>query len=84
MEQFVAQLNADKTMRVKIIGYASGSADQSNLALRTSFGRAVKVRRFFVDRNITDNRIDVKALGNKSTSGVPDRVDVSVNKGGNS
>jgi outer membrane protein OmpA-like peptidoglycan-associated protein len=82
LQAIADSLAADKTSKVNISAYASGTEDQVALALRTSFGRAVKIRKFFIDRNISEDRINVKALGNKSTSGVPDRVDVSVGKSG--
>ena len=67
---------ADKTKVLNIIAYASGTAEQAGAATRTSLARGLAVRRFFLDRNIDRERINVRPLGNKSTEGVPDRVDI--------
>jgi len=67
---------ANKTKVLNIIAYASGTAEQAGAATRTSLARGLAVRRFFLDRNIDRERINVRPLGNKSTEGVPNRVDI--------
>jgi outer membrane protein OmpA-like peptidoglycan-associated protein len=62
--------------RLQIIAYASGSADQSSAARRLSLKRALTVREFLIERGVRSTRMDVRALGNQSGEGPPDRVDI--------
>jgi hypothetical protein len=74
------RLTADKTLTLNILAFASGTPDQAGQSTRTSLARGLNVRRFFLDRNISRERINVRPLGNKSAEGLPDRVDLFLDK----
>lgn len=76
LQAIASAMSKDKSKVLNIIAFASGAADQAGAATRTSLARGLAVRRFFLDRNIDRERINVRPLGNKSTDGVPDRVDI--------
>lgn len=80
LQSVADKLAADKSLMLNIVSYASGTSEQAGQATRTSLARGLGVRRFFLDRNIARERINVRPLGNKSDAGVPDRVDVFLDK----
>lgn len=70
-------MKADGQLRVQLLAYATGPADQANQARRISLARAIAVRSYLIEQGVGSSRIDVRALGNRSESGGPlDRVDV--------
>lgn len=71
-------LKADSSKSVQIFAYASGTEEQTSQAKRTSLGRALSARRYFTEQGIDSSRIELKALGNNASSGVPDRVDIVI------
>jgi outer membrane protein OmpA-like peptidoglycan-associated protein len=64
--------------RAQIIAYAAGTADQSSAARRLSLKRALGVREYLISKGIRSQRMDLRALGNESGEGPPDRVDVVI------
>ena len=85
LDAIATQLNSNKNARITVISYASGTPDQSSQAKRTALARAFEIRKYFLEHGIAKDRLDdIKPLGNKSTSGVPDRVDLIVEKTGRS
>jgi outer membrane protein OmpA-like peptidoglycan-associated protein len=73
----IAAMKADEQLRVQLVAYASGTADQANQARRLSLSRAIAVRSYMIEQGVRGTRIDVRALGNRTDSGgPPDRVDV--------
>ncbi len=62
--------------RAQIIAYAAGSSDQSSAARRLSLKRALSVREYLIAKGIRSQRMDLRALGNESGEGPPDRVDI--------
>jgi len=70
-------LKTDQQLKVQLMAYASGTADQAGQARRISLSRAIAVRSYLIEQGVNSMRIDVHALGNKTDSGGPlDRVDV--------
>jgi outer membrane protein OmpA-like peptidoglycan-associated protein len=60
---------------VRIVAYASGTAEESSVARRTSNARALQIRAFLIDKGVNAESINVQAFGNK----VPeDRADIFV------
>lgn len=80
LQALADRLSADKSLTLNIVSYASGTSDQAGQSTRTSLARGLAVRRFFLDRNIPRERINVRPLGNKADAGVPDRVDLFLDK----
>lgn len=78
LDSLARDIKTDRALRVQLAAYANGESESSTKARRTSLSRALAVRGFLIDRGIAASRIDVRALGNTSTSGEADRVDVVV------
>ncbi len=64
--------------RAQIVAFAAGSSDQSSAARRLSLKRALGVREFLISKGIRSQRMDIRALGNESGEGPPDRVDIVI------
>lgn len=74
----MGRLAKDASLRVQLMAYADGDNDGANKARRLSLSRALAVRAYLIDNEITSTRMDVRALGNRSDDGPADRVDVVV------
>lgn len=64
--------------KVKILGYASASAEKSSLARQVSLQRALRVSSFLTDYGVAGDHITVQPQGNNAGSSNPERVDVVV------
>jgi len=80
--EIVEKMKADDSLVLTVKAYASGTAEQASQAKRTSLARALSVRKFFLEREIDSERMIIKPLGNKAVGGVPDRIDVFLDKKG--
>jgi len=76
VENVAATLQADPTIRVQLIAYASAPPESAATARRLALIRAVSVRAYLVQRAVSTTRIDVRALGNRNDGGPLDRVDI--------
>ena len=76
LSSLAAALGQDKSLRLQLKAYASGSGDSASQARRLSLSRALAVRSELIEQGVRSTRIDVRALGNKSENGTSDRVDV--------
>lgn len=72
-------LRAD-SLRVQVKAYASAVEGGPSAARRLSLSRALAVRAFLIGQGVRSTRIDVRALGNRSEGGPPERVDLVVVK----
>ena len=72
-------LRAD-SLRVEVKAYASAVEGGPSAARRLSLSRALAVRAFLIGQGVRSMRIDVRALGNRSEGGPPERVDLVVVK----
>lgn len=72
------KLKKDTSLRVSVVGYASGTPDQTSTARRVSLARALAVRAYLIDQGVDTLRINVQAEGNNVKEGQPDRVDLQV------
>lgn len=73
-------LKADGSLRLQLLAYSGGGTQTPSQARRLSLSRALAVRSHLIKQGVRSTRIDVRALGNKSEGGPPDRVDVIVTK----
>jgi outer membrane protein OmpA-like peptidoglycan-associated protein len=64
--------------QVRIVAYAAGTPEQASIARRVSLSRALQIRAFLIDKGVNQLNINVQALGNKVTSGEPERADIFV------
>lgn len=77
----VAQAMAkDEKLRLQLLAYASGSSQSASRARRLSLSRALAARSYLIGQGVRSTRIDVRALGNKTEGGPPDRIDVIVSR----
>ena len=70
----------DKDIRLQLMAYAGGDSISAGKARRMSLSRALSVRSFLIENGIRSTRIDVRALGNKTTTDPINRVDVNISK----
>ncbi len=68
-----ARMKADAALRVQLL--ASDAEKSVSRSRRLSLERAVNVRRQLLDAGIDSTRIEVRALGEQSGEGAPDRFD---------
>ncbi|PHS77493.1 MAG: hypothetical protein COB59_09170 [Rhodospirillaceae bacterium] len=72
------KLKGQDSLRLQLLAYA-GNADMSaSAARRLSLSRALAVRSHLIENGVRSTRIDVRALGNKSSDEVTERVDITV------
>ncbi len=71
-------LQSDGKKRVGILAYASSADGDDSAARRTSLARALAVREYLVNNGIPPARIDLKALGDATTTTPKDRVDIKL------
>lgn len=64
--------------RVQLLAYAGGESLSASKARRLSLSRALTVRTYLMSQGVGSTRIDVRALGNKTTEEPFDRVDVQI------
>lgn len=80
LDNIAKSLKADESLRLQLLAYSGGGAQTPSQARRMSLSRALAVRSRLIKEGVRSTRIDVRALGNKSEGGPPDRVDVIVTK----
>ncbi len=71
-------MNADESLRLQVVAYAEGTADQASQARRLSLSRALTVRSYLISQGVRSTRIDVRALGARASDGPADRVDLLI------
>ena len=65
-------------LRVEFIAYASDPEESVSRSRRLSLARAVNVRKMLLDSGVDSSRVNLRALGEQSGDGDPDRIDVFV------
>ena len=75
-----ARLSADPELRVQLLAFASDPDQSVSRSRRLSLERAVNVRKQLLAEGIDSTRIEVRALGEQSGDGAPDRVDAIINR----
>ena len=71
-------LKGTVNQRLQLLAYAGGPSLSSSLARRMSLSRALAIRSFLIEQGVRSTRIDVRALGNKTTEEPLNRVDLKV------
>ncbi|MEE2995625.1 MAG: OmpA family protein [Pseudomonadota bacterium] len=69
-------LKQDKILRLQLLAYAGDGDHTPSQARRLSLSRALAARSQLIEKGIPSTRIDVRALGNKSEGGPPNRIDI--------
>ena len=80
LKTLAAKIKKQEDLRLQLMAYAGKKTLSSSRARRLSLSRALAVRSYLIENGVRSTRIDVRALGNKSTEEPPDRVDVIVIK----
>jgi outer membrane protein OmpA-like peptidoglycan-associated protein len=78
LKDMAARLKGEEEMRIQLMAYAGGDDMQASKARRLSLSRALAVRTYLIENGVRSTRIDVRALGNKTTEEPVNRVDVIV------
>ena len=78
LQAIAATTRSEDRTRLQLKAYASAQDSSASAARRLSLSRALAVRSFLIESGVSSTRIDVRALGAKSESGPPDRVDLVV------
>lgn len=78
MKRIAEAMNSDASMRIQLLAYAGGASISASQARRLSLSRALAARSYLIGQGVRSTRIDVRALGNKSSAGPPDRIDLRV------
>jgi outer membrane protein OmpA-like peptidoglycan-associated protein len=78
LQEVANKLKDAVTLRLQLQAYAGSASLSSSKARRVSLSRALSVRSFLIESGVRSTRIDVRALGNKSTEQPINRVDVNV------
>ncbi|HYM02319.1 MAG TPA: OmpA family protein [Stellaceae bacterium] len=79
LDALAQRLAAGQQLRVQLVSYASGSAEEANQARRLSLQRALAVRSYLIEHGVSNSRMDVRALGNRNDGSEPsDRVDLVI------
>jgi len=65
-------------VRLQLMAYAGGEDLSASKARRMSLSRALSVRSFLIENGVRSTRIDVRALGNKTSEKPANRVDVNI------
>jgi outer membrane protein OmpA-like peptidoglycan-associated protein len=76
LDGIAAKLKADDSLRLTLIGYASGLPEQASASRRVALARVLSVRAYLIDQGVSNLRMNVQAEGNKNPGGEPDRVDI--------
>ena len=80
LKDLAERLKMQKDLRLQLMAYAGKKTLSASKARRLSLSRALSVRSYLIENGVRSTRIDVRALGNKTTEEPPDRVDVIVVK----
>ena len=78
LDGIAQSLRGNEALRLQLLAYAGGASQTASQARRLSLSRALAVRSYLIEKGVRSTRIDVRALGNKSEGGPPDRVDIII------
>ena len=76
LRALITEIKDHERVRLQLNAYASDKDSSASAARRLSLSRALAVRSFLIELGINSTRIDVRALGAKTETGFPDRVDL--------
>lgn len=78
LDEVAGRIQGDDELRVQLMAYAGGEGLTASKARRISLSRALAVRSYLIDKGVRSTRIDVRALGDKTSEDPRNRVDVTV------
>lgn len=80
LTELADRMKENEDIRVQLLAYASSADGSASSVRRKSLSRALSVREFLMDEGIQSTRIEVRALGDQSEGGNPDRVDAVIDR----
>ena len=80
LQAFQARLKADPDERAQIDAYGRGTADDPSTPRRISLARGLAARAVLINGGVPSTRIYVRAIGQPSDSGPPDRIDITTSQ----
>ncbi len=80
LKTLAANFKGKSDQRLQLKSYAGGKDISPSKARRLSLSRALSVRSYLISTGVRSTRIDVRALGNKTTEQPINRVDVTIVK----
>ena len=78
LKALVGKMKGRDKLRIQLMAYAGGGGLSASRARRISLSRALAVRSYMIESGLRSTRIDVRALGNKTSAAPVNRVDVMV------
>ena len=78
LQTLAESLRSQENLRLQLLAYAGNIETSSSSARRLSLSRALAVRSLLIESGVRSTRIDVRALGNKSTDENTERVDITI------
>ena len=78
LKALAKKLKGKDNLRLQLMAYAGGKSLSPSKARRMSLSRALSVRSFLIENGVRSTRIDVRALGSKTTEKPLNRVDVNI------
>ena len=78
LDKFSTKLKVEQKSRMQLQAYAGEPNLSASRARRLSLSRALSARSYLIKNGIRSTRIDVRALGNKTSTGEPNRVDLKL------
>lgn len=78
VDKIASHLKNDTRLRLEVMAYAADIGGSPKAARRMSLYRALAVRSRLIKTGVLSTRIAVRPMGDKSTYGPPDRVDLVV------
>ena len=72
----ITPLVEDMSKSFRVLGYASDEANDESKSRRASLARAISVRSALIDMGIHSTRIELRALGDKSSDNNKNKVDI--------
>lgn len=80
LDTLSAKLKVEPNSRMQLQAYAGEPNLSASRARRLSLKRALSARSYLINKGIRSTRIDVRALGNKTSVGEPNRVELKLIK----
>ena len=80
LKALAKKIKGKDNLRLQLMAYAGGKSLSASKARRMSLSRALSVRSFLIENGVRSTRIDVRALGSKTTEKPLNRVDVNIVK----
>ncbi|MFQ5766305.1 MAG: OmpA family protein, partial [Rhodospirillales bacterium] len=78
LKALAGKLKDKENLRLQLMAYAGGKDLSPSKARRMSLSRALSVRSFLIESGVRSTRIDVRALGSKTSEEPLNRVDVNI------